>query len=88
MAQTIIDSIQRKLNLIIYVHLDVLDVLKSPSIKDRFYFRDKKNVGWQMVRGVGLVAGLHQAKNCQEALHYHDRVSSSTGLQAEPTIII
>jgi len=48
--QTIIDSIQRKLNLIIYVHLDVL---KSPSFKDGFYFRDKKNVGWQKGSRVG-----------------------------------
>jgi hypothetical protein len=35
-AQTIIDSIQRQMNLIIYVHLDVLNVLKSPSLKDGF----------------------------------------------------
>jgi len=49
-AQTIIDSIQRQLNLIIYVYLDVLNVLKSPSFKDGFYFRDKKNVGWQKIR--------------------------------------
>jgi len=87
-AQTIIDSIQRQLNLIIYVHLDILNVLKSPSFKDGFYFRDKKKVGWQKVRWIGLVAGLHQAKNCQEALHYHGRVNTGTGLQAELTIII
>jgi len=49
-AQTITDSIQSKMNLIIYVHLYVLNVLISPSFKDGFYFRDKKNVGWQMVR--------------------------------------
>jgi hypothetical protein len=40
----------RTSKLIIYIHLDVLNVLKSPSFKDGFYFRDKKNVGWQKVR--------------------------------------
>ena len=53
-----------------------------------FFFRDKKNVCWQKVRCIRFVAGLHQAINCQEALHYNGRVINGTGLHAEPTIII